>query len=334
MSQLGSAYAFPVPVSADVPSSDAPASTPHASNELLGLGHALLEDIAANALTVVSVPGRGLGPQAASALSYAVSKSLVVHTLDVSANFLGDDGGRALAKALATCPSLVALDGSDNDLGPSGGIAIARGMRVAPRLAHLYLGFNSIDIGGAVALASATADSSTLLTLDVSFNSLGDDAVAAFASRLLTGCAERAGNGEPLPPLRLLQLDGNDVIHEGALACVWLLETLRGTLKTLSLTSNQLDDQAVLALIDASEKYDVRVLFNVGGADDFEWREGRTAFRESLAALNGRSLPGKRALSSAPPNEVLRANFCARTACPDTPISYENSDLFLNRNSS
>ena len=143
------------------------------------------------------------------------------------------------------------------------------------------------------------------------------------------------GVHKPLPVLRrLLQLDGNDVIHEGALACVRLLETLRGTLKTLSLTSNQLDDQAVLALIDASEKYDVRVLFNVGGADDFEWREGCTAFRESLAALNGRSLPGKRALSSAPPNEVLRANFCARTACPDTPISYENSDLFLNRNSS
>ena len=278
---------------------------------LLGLGHVLLADITANRLEVVSVPGRCLDEQAAAALSYAVSKSSIVHTLDVSANYVGDEGARVLSRALGACPSLMALDASDNDVGPSGGIELARGVRDAHRLQHLYLSFNALGVGGALAMAAAVAHSTTLLTLDLSFNGLGDDAVTAFVRRLISGADELEAARKPPPPLRMLQLSGNNVEEEGALACCRLLRKLRTTLKTLALSSNPLTDGAVLELINVIEETKATVLFNMGGANDFAWQDGCTAFRESLASLQNSGSGGTRGSAAVSPAAAALAAAAA-----------------------
>ena len=146
---------------------------------------------------------------------------------------------RRLSEALMR-RSLTMIDLSQRGLQPSDARLVKLALLQNSSLAVLKLGYNNLADDGAETLASGIAAHGALKSLDLGFNNIGNVGCAALASSLLTTRGT----------LHTLYLSGNAIEEDGARALAAVVRQGCG-LRRLHLTGNRIGTEGVKELIGA-----------------------------------------------------------------------------------
>jgi len=253
----------------------------------------LLNELRANRLTTLDLPGKGLGVVEAMVLADLLTvmasptalslrenglddegvttlcealQNSQVQELDLSDTDIGTNGLKAVADMIAVVSSLTSLSlGGRNVIGDDGAAVIARALKNSKtcNLASLNLSgehgtANQIGAVGARGLAEYISVSASLTILSIQDNFLGDD-----GTKLLCDALSQS----TVTNIEELNFYENNIEWAGARA-VGQMAAVVASLTKINLSANFLGDRGVIALCDALKNSKVTKLQQLEVADN------------------------------------------------------------------
>jgi len=226
----------------------------------------------------LALPKAGLVSTHLAELSKLLSDNPNVTALDLSDNGLSDIAAVTYEHVIAQ-PQIRQVNLSSNKIGELGSVSISRGMAVNPSLESIDLTQNNIPDSSGVRIVQALGNNTTsaMHTLNLTNNQLGNDTAVALG-KLLTPNKRPTWLPNIAPVNFFIKLFGfNDT-------------DIR--LKTLRLTSNNIDDKGGVPL--------VRGLALNGSIEALDLENnniGKDTFREIIFSMQNNKMPNLRVLN-------------------------------------
>lgn len=193
-----------------------------------------------NSLEELYLMNNGISEEAARAVCELISSTDKLRVLHFHNNMTGDEGALAIAEVVKRSPMLEDFRCSSTRVASDGGVALAEALATCTKLKNLDLRDNMFGADAGIALSKALSEHACLAEVYLSYLNLEDQGTIALANALK----------ESAPSLKVLELAGNDVTAEAALALAECISAVQFLAK-LNLSENELRDEGCVLISEA-----------------------------------------------------------------------------------
>lgn len=195
-----------------------------------------------NSLEKLYLMNNGISEEAAKALCELIPSTEKLRVLHFHNNMTGDEGALAISEVLKRCPLLEDFRCSSTRVDSEGGIALSEALQTCTHLKKLDLRDNLFGVEAGIVLSKTLEMLGGITELYLSYLNLEDAGAIAIFNSLR----------QSVPSIEVLEIAGNEITAKAAPALAACL-TSKQTLKKLSLSENELEDEGTVLIGKALE---------------------------------------------------------------------------------